>query len=195
VRNGIEAWLSDPGITDRVVYVRTSGDARDVADRIGELDGVGDVRAPRPLEVVTLVNGLNLASTDNVPLALAILAAVAALALVTYLLVTSMWARRTELAMLRALGTSSWGVRSSLVAQATATAVLVLAVSVPVGVTIGQWAWLGYADDLLVVPEATIPWTGLAALIVGALIAVNAAAMLVAQLTVTRSAARELRAE
>ena len=80
---------------------------------------------------------------------------------VTYLLATSMWARRTELAMLRALGTSRWGVRSSLAAQATATAVLVLAVSLPVGVVIGQWAWLGYADDLLVVPEATIPWTGL----------------------------------
>jgi cell division protein FtsX len=195
VRNETEVWLSDPGIADRVVYVRTSGDARDVADRIRKLDGVGDVMAPRPLEVVTLVNALNLASTDSVPLALAILAAVAALALVTYLLATSMWARRTELAMLRALGTSSWGVRSSLAAQATATAVLVLAVSVPVGVTIGQWAWLGYADDLLVVPEATIPWTGLVALIVGALLAVNAAAMLVSQLTVKRSAARELRAE
>lgn len=133
--------------------------------------------------------------TDCVPLALAILAAVAALALVTYLLTTSMWARRTELAMLRALGTSSWGARSSLPAQATATAVLVLAVSVPVGVAIGQWAWLGYADDLLVVPEATIPWTELVALIVGTLVAVNAAAMLVAQRTVKRSAARELRAE
>lgn len=194
-RDEFEAWLSDPGIEDSVVYVRTSDDSRDVADRIEELDGVGDVYAPRPPEVVTGLSALNLASIDNVPLALAILAAVAALALVTYLLATGMWARRTELAMLRALGTSSWGVRSSLAAQATATAVLVLAVSVPAGVAIGQWAWLGYADDLLAVPEATIPWTGLVALIVGALVAVNAAAMLVAQLTVKRSAAQELRAE
>ena len=194
-RDEFEARLSDPGIEDSFVYVRTVGDPRDVADRISELDGISAADAPRPLEVVTLVNALNLASTDTVPLALAILAAVAALALVTYLLTTSMWARRTELAMLRALGTSSWGVRSSLAAQATATAVLVLAVSVPAGVAIGQRAWLGYADDLLVVPEATIPWTGLGALIVGALVAVNAAAMLIAQLTVKRSAARELRAE
>jgi hypothetical protein len=195
VRDEAEAWLSDPGTADRVVYVRTAADLRNVADRIGALDGVSNVMAPRPLEVVTLVSALNLGDTDIVPLALAILAAVAALALVTYLLTTSMWARRTELAMLRAFGTSSWGVRSSLAAQATATVVLVLAISVPVGVAIGQWAWLRYADDLLVVPEATIPWTGLVALVVGALVAVNAAAMLVARLTVQRPPARELRAE
>jgi cell division protein FtsX len=195
VRDEAEAWLSGPGIADSVVYVRTSGDVRSVADRIREFDGVDDVMAPRPLEVVTLVSGLNLGDTDTVPLALAILAAVAALALVTYLLTTSMWARRTELAMLRALGTSSRGVRASLAAQATATALLVLAVSIPLGVMLGQWAWLEYADDLLVVPEATIPWTQLAAVIGGALVAVNAAAMLVAQLTVKRSAARELRAD
>jgi hypothetical protein len=194
-REEIEAWLSTPGIRDRVVYVRTTGETRDVADRVADLDGVSGAMAPSPLDVVTLVSGLNLGNTDTVPVALEILAAMSALALVTYLLATSMWARRTELAMLRALGTSSWGVRSSLAAQATATVVLVFAISVPVGVTIGQWAWLGYADDLLVVPEATIPWSGLIALIVGALVAVNASAMLVAQLTVKRSAARELRAE
>ena len=157
VRKETEAWLSDPGIADRVVYVRASGDAQILETRIEELDGVSDAMAPRPLEVVTLVSALNLEDTDTVPLALAILAAVAALALVTYLLTTGMWARRTELAMLRALGTSSWGVRSSLAAQATTTAVLVLAVSVPVGVAIGQWAWLGYTDDLLVVSEAHHP--------------------------------------
>lgn len=195
VRTDIERKLADLDITDRLVYVRTSSDVSDVAARIEEIDGVAYVQAPRPIEVVTLVNELNLAGTDDVPLALAVLTAVAAVALVTYLLATGMWARRGELAMLRALGLSSWGVRLSLAAQAISTAVLVLAVSIPVGVAIGQWAWVGYARDLLVIQEPTIPWTGLATLIVGALVAVNAAAMVVAQLTVNRSAAKELRAE
>lgn len=195
VREEVDRKLSDPGIADRVVWVRTSGDDRGVADSIGDLDGVAEVMAPRPIEVVTLLNALNLAGTDNVPLALAILATVAALALVTYLLVTGMWARRTELAMLRALGLSSWGVRSSLAAQATSTVILVLALSIPIGVAIGQWAWLSYARELLVVPEPAIPWKGLAALVVGALVVVNTVAMLVAQVGIRRSAARELRAE
>jgi cell division protein FtsX len=195
MRDLVDQVLSDPGAADGVVYLRTSGDSRRVAAGIGELEGVAEVMAPRPLDVLTLVNALNLSGTDNVPLALATLAAVAALALGIYLLATGMWARRTELAVLRAVGLSSWGVRSSLAAQATSTVVVVLAVSVPVGVAIGQWAWLGYARDLLVVPEATVPWAGLAALLVGALVAVNAVAMIAAQLTVRRSASRELRAE
>ncbi len=195
VRDEVDRKLSVSDIADRVVWVRTSGDIRGVADSIGDLDGVDAVQAPRPLEVVTLLNALNLSDTDNVPLALSVLAAVAALALVTYLLATGMWARRTELAMLRALGVSSWGVRASLAAQATFTVVVVFAVSVPVGVAIGQWAWLRYARDLLVVPETTIPWAGLVAIIGGALVAVNAVALLVSQLTVRRAAARELRAE
>lgn len=194
-RDAVDQTLSDSRITDRVVYVRTSGDARDVAARIEEFEGVGGVMAPRPFEVVTLINALSLSGADDVPLALAILAAVAALALVTYLLSTGMWARRTELAILRALGLSAWGVRSSLAAQATTTVVLLFTVSVPVGVAIGRTAWLEYARDLLVVPAATVPWTRLVALFIGALVAVNVVAVLVAQLTVRRSAARELRAE
>ena len=195
VRAETDRLLSGPDIADRVVWVRTSGATLDVADSIGDIDGVEEVMAPRPLEVMTLVNALNLSGTDSVPLALSILAAVAGLALVTYLLATGMWARRTELAVLRAFGLSSWGVRWSFAAQATSSVILMLAISVPVGVAIGQWAWLGYARDLLVVPEATIPWVGLGALALGALVVANAVALIVAEFTVMRSASRELRAE
>jgi hypothetical protein len=194
-RDDIEAWLSEPGIADRVVYVRASGDPQVLRSRIDELDGVGEVIAPRPLEVVTRVSSLNLSSSDEVPVALAVVAGVAALSLLAYLVATGMWARRTELAILRAMGLSSWGVRSSLAAQATFTVLVVLAVAVPVGVVIGQRAWMGYADDLLVVPEGAVSSAGLGVLVVAALVVVNVIALLVAQLTVGRSAARELRAE
>jgi hypothetical protein len=195
VYDEIETRLTDFDITDRLVYVRTSGDPRTVADRLGRLDGVGDVVAPRPLEVVTLLSALNLAGSDNVPLTLAILTAVVALALVTYLLATSMWARRAELAVMRALGMSSWGVRASLAVHAIATVILVLAVAVPVGIAIGQWAWMDYARDLLVIPEATIPWSALAVVLVGAIVVVGSVALLATQVVFRRSAARELRAE
>jgi hypothetical protein len=194
-RDDIEAWLSEPGIADRVVYVRASGDPQVLRSRIDELDGVGEVAAPRPLEVVTRVSSLNLSSSDEVPVALAVVAGVAALSLLAYLVATGMWARRTELAILRAMGLSSWGVRSSLAAQATFTVLVVLAVAVPVGVVIGQRAWMGYADDLLVVPEGAVSSAGLGVLVVGALVVANVIALLVAQLAVGRSAARELRAE
>ena len=195
MRDEVDSWLTDPANFDRVVYVRTTGDNRVLAERLGDLDGVGEIIAPSPLEVVTTVNALNLASTDNVPLTLAMCALVVALALVIYLLATSMWSRRTELAILRALGLSSWGVRSSLAAQAIFTVISILALSIPIGVAIGRWAWLGYARDLLVVPEGAISWAGLVALVAGAFAAVCAVAALVAQLTVKQSAARELRAE
>lgn len=195
VRQSIEGDLSDFDIENRLAYVRSSGDVATVAAQVGDVAGVSRVIAPSPEEVLTIVNSLNIDGSDRAPLALAYMASIAALVLGVTLLTTVLWARRFELSLLRALGMSGNGVRSSLTAQAMTIILMVFAIGVPVGLIAGRWAWLRYASDLEVIEESLIPTSALAiALLTSCAVAV-VVAMIIASFVIRRSAARDLRAE
>ncbi len=196
VREEVDGFLSDDfSLDDRVAYIRVTHDRETAVQRISEIEGVSEVRAPGPMEVLTLLNGLNVADNDRVPTALALMGLLAAGALGIYLLVTAMWARRSELAVLRALGLSGSNLRSSFAAQAITTVAMVLVVAVPVGVFAGQWAWTKYASDLDIVEEPVVPTPALAMGTIVALAIGVIVATLVGWLVVRRSAAEQLRAE
>ncbi len=178
-----------------VVYVRFVGDVQAGADSILAIEGAPEVVAPTAEQVMTLMVGLNIESNDRVPVALAIMVAVAFFALATYLLFVSIRARRFEMAVMRALGLSTGGIRWSVAVQATATAVVAVVVAIPVGVMLGRLAWLAYARDLAVQPVAIVPWSTLAIVAVAAIAVANAVALMPGWLATRRSPGYDLRSE
>ena len=191
----IEQLLADPSLDDRVAYVRTSSDVSALARRIEATEGVAGVFAIGSDDVLGLLNGINVSDNDRAPATLAVMGLIASIALGLYLLATGMWARRSELSVLRALGLSGTGVRASFVVQAFATIAMVAIVAIPIGVMAGQWAWTNYARDLEVVEEPVAPTSVLATGTCAALVVSVAAATIVGGFVTRRSAAERLRAE
>lgn len=194
VRADAEELLGHVNVDGRSAYIRFTGDPRSTIEAIAAVDGVSEVIAPTPHEVLSLVIGLNLSRTARVPVALAFVVAIAAAGLLTYLLVTEVRGRRFELAVMRALGLTPGGARRSIATQATATAVIPLLAAVPIGVVIGRQAWLSHARDLYVVPRAPVPWPILALLVVAAVVVANVVALASAATVVRRSPDSDLRA-
>jgi len=195
LREEIEFHLADFSLDDRVAYIRTSGDLSALAGRIEATEGVSGVFAPASSDVLTLLNGLNVSDNDRVPAALAVMGLLAAIILGAYQLATGMLARRSELAVLRALGMSGTGIRSSYFGQAITTMATVALIAVPVGLVGGQWAWTQYARDLEVVEEPVVPTSVLA---LGGLVALAECVIVAATvgwLVIRRPAARQLRVE
>ena len=186
--------LTNTRIESPGAYLRVSGDLQSSASAIEGVEGVEEVIAPSPEQVLTLVVGLNLSHNDRVPLALVNVVSIAAAALLCYLLYTAVRARRFEFAVMRALGLSSKGVRWSVAAQATATAVVPLIVAIPVGIAVGRQAWLTSARHLDVVAVSVTPWWALAVLVASAIVIANLVVLVPGWTVVKRSPGRDLRA-
>jgi hypothetical protein len=194
VQASVDAYLSSLDIENQAAHVRFSGDSQPIVSEISKIEGVAQVIAPSPEEVVTTVVGLNLDHNDRVPIALVYVVSIAAAALLTYLLYTSVRARRFEFAVMRAVGLSSRGVRWSIAVQATATAVVPLVVAIPVGVVVGRRAWASSARDLEVVAVSVTPWFALAVVVAAAIAIANVVVLVPGWAAVRRSPGRELRA-
>jgi ABC-type antimicrobial peptide transport system permease subunit len=138
--------------------------------------------------------GLNIGNNDRVPLALVYVVSIAAAALLTYLLVTAVRARRFELAVMRAVGLSSSGVRWSVAVQATTTAIVPLVVAIPAGVIVGRRAWMSSAHDLDVVRESVTPWLAIGVVVAASVALANLVALIPGWVAVRRSPGRDLRA-
>ena len=186
-------------VRGRVVYLRFVGSVQDGADAVANaLANIGteaDIVAPGPEVVLAQVVGLNAESSDRVPVALVIMVAMAFFAIATYLLGASIRSRRFEMAVMRALGLSTSGVRWSVTAQATVTALVSMVIAIPVGVLVGRWAWLRYARDLEVLPVSVIPWSTLAFVAAAAIVIANAVALIPGWFATRRSPGYDLRTE
>lgn len=191
-----EALLANLELDGRVVYLRFFGSVQAGAAEVMAIEGAPEVVAPTPEDVLTLMIGLNIESNDRVPIALSIMVAVAFIALAGYLLYFSVRSRRFEMAVMRALGFSTSGVRWSVAAQATATVLVVLVIAIPIGFAVGRWAWLQYArDDLGVLPVSVVPWSTLAIVAGAAIVMANIAALVPGWLAARRSPGHDLRSE
>jgi hypothetical protein len=91
------------------------------------------------------------------PLALAIGLACAAVLSLALTVLGSVRRRRTELALLKALGMTRSQIRSVIAWQTTFTLAVAVAVGVPLGLLAGRWAWRGFAGSLGVVPVTVAP--------------------------------------
>ena len=198
IRMEVDSSIEDFGSIDELptaVYLRFSGDTQSISEDVVGVAGVPEVVAPNPQQVLTLLIKLNVERTDRVPIGLSATVAALFVALASYLLFASVRARRFELAVMRALGMSTNGIRRSVAAQASATAVVSLIVAIPVGVLIGRWAWLNFARDLRVLPVAVIPWSTLALVAVAAIAFANIAALSLGWPAIRRSPGPDLRSE
>jgi ABC-type antimicrobial peptide transport system permease subunit len=85
--------------------------------------------------------------------------AVVAVAALAHLLVTSVRARRSELALLRALGFSRHQLRAAVAWQASVVAVLAAFLGVPLGIALGRLVWSWFEEGLHAAAPAETPWT------------------------------------
>lgn len=196
VSDAVEEFLATVRIADRTdrLYLRFTDDKQAALAELVVVDETLEILAPTPDEVIGII-GLNLERNDRIPTALAMTVSVAFAMLVGYLLFAAVRARRFELAVMRALGMSTSGIRRSVAAQATATAVVALLVAVPAGIAIGRWAWLDYARDLEVLPVSITPWRTLAIVAVVAIAVANLAALTLGWSATNRSPGPDLRSE
>jgi hypothetical protein len=116
---------------------------------------------------------------------LALLIAVLALVAVGHAIVTTVYRRRSEVAVLKTLGFERRQVRAMLAWQATALAAIGLVVGIPVGLFVGEAVWNRVAESLGIAPVIVLPALALAASVPVAIALVNAVAFWPA-----RSAAR-----
>ena len=123
-----------------------------------------------------------------------LLAALALLAVV-HALGNTVTRRRRDLALLKALGFRRGQIRAAMAWDATTLAVVGLIVGIPSGLLVGRVAWRLVADGLGVAPVVTTPALGVLLTIPGAIVLVNAAALLPARAAARTVPSVALRAE
>ena len=93
----------------------------------------------------------------RVPLVLALVLALIALGTLTQTLITSIRARRRDLAVLKTLGFSRRQLGATVAWQATTLVAIALALGIPLGVMAGRWTWWAFAQGIAVVPAPIVP--------------------------------------
>jgi ABC-type antimicrobial peptide transport system permease subunit len=114
---------------------------------------------------------------------------------ITQTLLSSMRARRRDLAIVRALGGPPSLLRRSIHWQATLVTLVPALFGIPIGLIVGRLVFMALADDIGAVDDAVFPSGALAAVIVGVLVLANVIAIWPARLARRLSAAAALRTE
>jgi ABC-type lipoprotein release transport system permease subunit len=135
------------------------------------------------------------AGVRSTPLVLAGLLALLGIGVLAHLLVTSVRARRRDLAVLKTLGSSRRQVGATVAWQATTLAGLALVIGIPLGIVAGRWTWRGFADDLGVVATVAVPGLAFLAIAVVGIALANLIAAFPARTAARTSAAVVLRSE
>lgn len=149
-----------PGATRNLALGRYGPDVdpRDVARRLNPtLRHLSAVIHPDDLAQLGESSKDALRSRD-VPLVLASLFAIAALATLMHVLITSVRRRRSDLAILRTLGFTRRQVTSTVAWQAGVLALAALCLGVPFGILVGRLGWTLFAERLGVVPAPVVAW-------------------------------------
>jgi FtsX-like permease family/MacB-like periplasmic core domain len=137
----------------------------------------------------------NLTGVQRVPLALAGVLGLLALATLVHTLVTSIRRRRHDLAILKTIGFSRRQVSSTVAWQATTFAVVALAAGLPLGAAAGRWGWNALADRLGVVPEAVVPIVAVLLIVPATVAAANLVAAVPGWIAARTRPAEVLRSE
>ncbi|MGH2795824.1 MAG: FtsX-like permease family protein, partial [Actinomycetota bacterium] len=130
------------GVTD---YLVDTPPGRDPVAVAREIERDLELDATLPQQPVTVKN---LARVRSMPVLLAAILGVLALAIVTHALIMTARRRRHDVAVLKTLGFVRRQVRATSMSHAATTIVLALVVGIPIGVALGRWAWMLLAGRL-----------------------------------------------
>src|SRR5207248_8888292 len=103
--------------------------------------------------------------------------------------------RRRDLAVLKTLGFVPGQVRATVAWQSTTLGVVAVVLGIPLGIAAGRWAWLAFAHQLGIVPEAGVPLLALLAMVPATLVVANLVAVLPGRAAARAQPARVLRSE
>jgi putative ABC transport system permease protein len=129
------------------------------------------------------------------PLLLAALLAVLGVAVLAHLLLTSVRARRNDLAILKSLGFTRGQVSASVAWQATALAAVALAIGIPLGLIAGRWSWSSFQRSFGAVASPTVAPLAFTLLALSVLALANLIAAIPARLAARTRAAALLNVE
>jgi FtsX-like permease family len=129
------------------------------------------------------------------PLLLAGLLGLLGAGVLVHLLVTSVRARRRDLAILKTIGFTRRQIATTVAAQATTLVLVALVIAIPLGIVIGRWTWSSFAGNLGVVAGVVVPTAAVLAVVAITLLIGNAAAAFPARSAARTRAALVLRSE
>jgi ABC-type lipoprotein release transport system permease subunit len=129
----------------------------------------------RPPDVV------NVARARSVPTIIAVVVALLALVVLVHALLTSVRARRLDVAVLRALGADRRWIARVVHIQASVLGLIALVIGVPVGIVAGRATYRVFADRLGLVATPAMPIVVVGSLAIAVLVVVNLAAALPAR--------------
>jgi ABC-type antimicrobial peptide transport system permease subunit len=132
---------------------------------------------------------------QSVPYVLAGLLGLLVVLTIAQTLLSSLRARRRDLAVLRALGGPPRLLRRSVHWQATVVTLLPALIAIPLGLIVGRLVFKALADDIGAVDSAKYPSAAVLAVIAGVVVLANLVAMWPARLARRLSAAAALRTE
>jgi hypothetical protein len=135
------------------------------------------------------------AAIQSTPFALAGVLTLLALALMAFMLITSVRRRRRDLAVLKTLGFRRGQVSASVAWQASLLALIAGVIGLPIGVIAGRWAWTVFAQQLGVPPSPVVPVALLLLAVPAGLLAANLIAWIPGRLAARTPAAVVLRSE
>ena len=128
------------------------------------------------------------------PIVMALGVAIAALMSLALTVLSSVRRRRSELALLKAIGMSSGQLRLVIAWQTSLTLLIAVAIGGPLGVVGGRLAWQSFAGSLGAMPVSEIPLAGLVLGLLALILAGNLLSFAPATIA-ARSRAAPLRAE
>jgi ABC-type lipoprotein release transport system permease subunit len=130
----------------------------EMADDLG-LPDVDRETVESELREAEQIPTVDVRQVDELPWLVGVLMAVMTVAVLAHVLVSAVTARRTDLALLRAIGFERRDVRHAVAWQAATIAVASLAIAVPIGIVAGRALWLLFVDRIGAVPEPVLPLT------------------------------------
>jgi ABC-type antimicrobial peptide transport system permease subunit len=180
--------ISDTPVTSAAVDFRSARE-QGLAPYLDDFDPsfVGDEFVPAAITSLVRVRA--------VPYVLAALLGALVVLTITQTLLSSLRARRRDLAILRALGGAPLLLRRSVHWQATAVTLVPALIGVPLGLIAGRLVFRALADDIGAINAAEFPTLAVAAVIAGIVLLANLVAMWPARLARRWSAAAALRTE
>ena len=144
--------LGQEGDTTGVLTMAAGADREAFARRITEETGDAPVAVRQPVELARLHE------IEAFPLLLAAFLTGIGLVAMAHALVMTTRRRRSDMAVLRALGLARRGVYQAVSTQAVVLAVLGACIGVPLGIAAGQALWRGLARSLGLVVVVDVPW-------------------------------------
>jgi ABC-type antimicrobial peptide transport system permease subunit len=190
-RSMIPPGVTPPTITDFLVRfgpgVNKKAEVGVIAQKLGSTWET--ITPTRPSDLV------NFGQVQNLPLVLAGLVALLAIATLAHTLITAIRRRRRDLAILKMLGFVPRQVRAAVAWQATTFVAVALLIGLPLGIASGRAIWTLFADQIGALAEPVFPSLQLLLTIPAAIILANAIAVLPAFIAARMKPAVVLRAE